>query len=196
LYGKNYFCRIFRNNFVNVLIPFIGTKEADVNDQAVWEQAVAAAGRNYASLSKDVAAQLAALIEDIMRLKHDLVELAISAGSMDICRTCGGECCRYGKYHLSVLDIMACLKSGTDIVTPDFSSNMACPYSNASGCTMTPGYRPMTCVVFNCQLLDEKFTSAQRETFLKNEQDLREAISRTGHITGMRLDRALLLSCS
>ena len=167
-----------------------------MNDQAAWEQAIATAGRNYASLPQDVTAQLDALIEDIMRLKQNLVELVMSAGSEDICRTCGGECCRHGKYHVSVLDIMAYLKTGARQVLPDFSTNPACPYSDVSGCTMAPCYRPMTCVVFNCQLVEDQLASAERETLRGYEQELRNAITRAGHVTGMRLDRALLLSCS
>jgi hypothetical protein len=168
----------------------------NVNDQAAWEQAVVAARRCYTSLPQDVASQLDALTEDIMRLKKILVELVISSGSVDICRTCGGECCRFGKYHVSILDILAYLKCGNNIVVPDFSSNPACPYSNASGCTMAPAYRPVTCVVFNCQLVEDQLTLPQRETFLKTEQELREAISRASQTTGRRLDRPLLFSCN
>lgn len=167
-----------------------------VNDQTAWEQAVAGAKLSYTSLAPATAAELNGLIDDIMLLKQNLVELAMSAGSADICRTCGGECCRYGKYHVSILDIMVYEKSAAELVIPDFSTNPACPYSDVSGCTMIPRYRPMTCVVFNCQLVEDHLTSSRQETMRRYEQELRITITRAGHITGMRLDRALLLSCS
>jgi hypothetical protein len=167
-----------------------------VNDQAAWEQAVASVGSMYVGLPPATAAELNRLIEEIMRLKQMLVELVLAAGSADVCRTCGGECCRYGKYHVSVLDMMAYLKSAAKPVSPDFSINPACPYSDDSGCTMAARYRPLTCVIFNCQQVEDQLTTAQLETFHGFEQELRNTIARAGTITGMRLDRALLLSCN
>ena len=157
---------------------------------------MATAENRSANLPPGTVAELDKLIVDVMRLKQNLVELALSAGSADICRACGGECCLYGKYHVSELDIMAYLKSGAELVIPDFSTNPSCPYSDVSGCTMPPCYRPMTCVIFNCQQVEDKFTSAGREVMRGYEQELRGAITRAGHITDTRLDRALLLSCS
>ena len=167
-----------------------------MNDQDAWEQALAAARISYTRLPPGTAAELDELIECIMRLKQDLVELVMSAGSLEICRICGGDCCRYGRYHVSVLDIMVYLKVGATPVIPDFSSHPACPYSDISGCTMAPRYRPMTCVVFNCQLVEDRLTSVQLDIMRSYEHELRTAITLAGHISGQRLDRALLLSCS
>ena len=165
-----------------------------MDDQAAWEQAVAAARSSYATLSPATAAELDGLIEKIVQLKQKLVETVTAAGSSEICRNCGGECCRFGKFHVTVLDILAYLKNGVQVVIPDFSSNPACPYSNASGCSMSAGYRPMTCVVFNCQQVEEQLSSALQELLYICEQELRESITKGCHITGQRLDRALLLS--
>jgi Fe-S-cluster containining protein len=161
----------------------------------VWEQALVDAGNSYAALQPAIRDELDREIAEIMLLKQQLVELVTAAGSGEICRTCGGECCRFGKYHVSVLDILAYLKRGERTVVPDFGTAPFCPYSDVSGCTMAPHYRPMTCVVFNCQLVEEQLSSAQRDDFRLHEQELREAIARAGRITGKRLDRALLLSC-
>jgi hypothetical protein len=178
------------------MYPVYRGKEMSVNDQASWDQAVDTACKTYSSLTPDSGSELNGLIERIMQLKQNLVELVLSAGSADICRSCGGECCGHGKYHVSVLDIMAYLKIGTTPVVPDFSSDPYCPYSDVSGCTMAPCYRPLTCVVFNCQIVEDQLSPAQRETFRGYEQELRTAITRAGRINSMRLDRALLLSCS
>jgi hypothetical protein len=178
------------------MYPVYRSKEMSVNDQASWDQAVDAVSKTFSSLSPESGSELNGLIDGIMQLKQNLVELVLSAGSADICRTCGGECCGHGKYHVSMLDIMAYEKNGTAPVVPDFSTDPYCPYSDASGCTMAPCYRPLTCVVFNCQLVEGQLTPAQQETFRGYEQELRAAVTRAGRITALRLDRALLLSCS
>ncbi len=170
-------------------------QETHVKDQALWEQALAATRNIYARLPPGCATELDGLIEEIMRLKQNLVELVIAAGSANICQACGGECCRYGRYHVSVLDIMAYLKSGAEPLTPDFSANPACPYSNLMGCTMAARFRPMTCVVFNCQQVEDLLSPLQMQIARGYEQELRDAIGRAGQISGQRLDRALLLSC-
>jgi hypothetical protein len=131
-----------------------------------------------------------------MLLKKNLVEQATAAGSSQICRECGGECCRFGRYHVSVLDILAYLKNNTELPVPDFSTTPACPYSDDSGCIMQSGYRPMTCVVFNCQQVENRLTTNQLETFRTCEQALRDAITRAVRIAGLPLNRSLLLSCS
>jgi len=167
-----------------------------VNDQAVWEQAVATAGEWYSNLPSAIRAELDGLLEEVMQLKERLVEQVTSAGSSTTCRTCGGECCLLGKYHVSVLDILAYRKAGVEPVIPIFSAGPACPYSDASGCLMPPRYRPVTCVIFNCQLIEDRLTTVERDTLLEYEKRLRDTVSRAGHTSGTRLDRPLLLSCS
>lgn len=167
-----------------------------MNDQTAWKQAVVTTSEWYFGLPSGIRTELDGLLEEIMQLKQKLVDLVMFAGSSNICRACGGECCRYGKYHVSVLDIMTYLKTGAEQVTPDFSTTPACPYSDVSGCTMAPSYRPMTCVVFNCQQIEDHLAAAEHKILHGYEQELRDAILKAGHITGMRLDRALLLCCS
>ena len=182
-------------DFVNALIPIIGAKDRHVNDQAAWEQAVATASEWYASLTSATRAELDGLLEEVMQLKERLVEQVTSLGSAATCRTCGGECCLLGKYHVSVLDVLAYHKTGVEPVIPVFSAGAACPYSDASGCLMPARYRPVTCVIFNCQLLEDRLTTVGRETLHGYEMRLRDTVKRAGHTSGTRLDRPLLLSC-
>lgn len=167
-----------------------------MKDQAVWEQALSTAGNWYFGLPSSVRAELDELLEEIMQFKQQLVELVTSSGSAATCRTCGGECCLLGKYHVSVLDILAHLKTGVKPVIPVFSAGPACPYSDASGCLMPARYRPVTCVIFNCQQIEDRLTPADRETLQEYERRLRDTVSRAGQTCGTRLDRPLLLSCS
>lgn len=167
-----------------------------MKDQAVWEQAVASASEWYVGQPPAIRIELDVLLEDIIRLKQELVGLATSAGSAEVCRACGGECCLLGKYHVSVLDILAYRKAGVDPPAPGFDNSPACPYSDASGCLMQPCFRPATCVIFNCQQVEDRLPPAGREQFQACENMLRDTITRAGRISGTRLDRPLLLSCS
>jgi hypothetical protein len=166
-----------------------------VNDQVAWEQAVTKASEWYVDLPPGIKTELDGLLEEIMQLKEKLVEQVTCSGSALTCRTCGGECCLLGKYHVSILDILAYRKSGIDPVIPDFSLNPACPYSNFSGCLMPPRYRPVTCVIFNCQLIEDHLTASERETLYEYEKRLRAAVARAVCLHNSRLDRPLLLSC-
>ena len=167
-----------------------------MNDQAAWQQAVTTATEWYSGLPSAARAELDGVLEEVMLLKERLVEQVTSSGSAATCRTCGGECCLLGKYHVSVLDILAYRKTGFEPVSPDFSAGPACPYSDASGCRMPPRYRPVTCVIFNCQLIEDRLTAVDRETLHEYEKRLRDTVNRAGHTSGTRLDRPLLLSCS
>jgi hypothetical protein len=120
--------------------------------------------------------------------------MVTAAGSSTVCRSCGGECCLLGKYHVSVLDILAYQLSGTPPVMPDFTGHPACPYSGSHGCLMPPGYRPLTCVVFNCQPVEELLDPTALKTFSELEAALRDTVSSACRLCGARLDRPLLLS--
>jgi hypothetical protein len=165
-----------------------------VNDQAAWDQAVATASEWYSGLPSPIRTELDGLIEEIMQLKQKLVEQVTASGSATVCRTCGGECCLLGRYHVTVLDILAYRKTGLEPVVPDFSTGPFCPYSDVSGCTMLPGYRPVTCVIFNCQLIEDRLSETERAALYEHEARLRATVARAGRIQGIRIDRPLLLS--
>jgi hypothetical protein len=61
---------------------------------------------------------------------------------------------------------------------------------------MPPRYRPVTCVIFNCQLIEDRLSPSDRDALHGYERRLRDTVSRAGHTGGIRLDRPLLLSCS
>ena len=167
-----------------------------MNDQAAWNQALTTTSGWYFDLPPDSRLELDGLIEEIMQIKQKLVDLVTASGSSTICRNCGGMCCLLGKYHFSVLDLLAYRKSGNNPPVPDFTSSPACPYSDTSGCSMSPRYRPTTCVIFNCQLIEERLTPAERTTFRDLETKLRDTVAHTGRVHKIRLDRPLLLSGS
>jgi hypothetical protein len=136
------------------------------------------------------------LIDEVMQLKQKLVELVTHAGSSTVCRTCEGQCCLFGKYHVSILDLLAYRKTGAEPLVPVFDPGPACPYADTAGCRMAPGYRPVTCVIFNCQPIEDLLTPGDRHTMQELERKLRETVNRATSLCGRRLDRPLLLSCS
>jgi hypothetical protein len=136
------------------------------------------------------------LLDEIMQLKQRLVELVTTSGSSATCRTCGGECCLLGRYHVSVLDILAYLKTGAELVIPHFTASPACPYAGAAGCLMSSCYRPLTCVIFNCQLIEDSLSATERFSLRGFESRLRATVANTVRIHGTWIARPLLLSCS
>jgi len=166
-----------------------------VDDQQRWNRAVKAADNGYEGLGPGMRLKLDVLVKRIMRLKEDLLEQTLAVGGASICRACSGQCCLNGKYHVSVLDLLAYRMAGVEPVLPDFTRSPACPYSGETGCLMQPCFRPMTCVVFNCEQVEMEMGPDKRTALYATERLLREAISQASRIAGRRLDRALLLSC-
>ena len=166
-----------------------------VDDQQRWNRAVKAADNGYEGLDPGMRLKLEALVGQIMRLKEKLLEQTLAVGSASICRACAGQCCLNGKYHVSVLDLLAYRMDGTEPVVPDFSRSPACPYSGETGCLMQPRFRPMTCVIFNCEQVEMEMGADKRTALYATEGLLRDTISRANRVAGRRLDRAILLSC-
>ena len=167
-----------------------------MNDQQAWDQAVTAADEMYSRLPTGTRVELDGLIDEVMQLKQKLVELVTCAGSSTVCRTCEGQCCLFGKYHVSILDLLAYRKTGAELLVPAFGPGPACPYADISGCRMATGYRPVTCVIFNCQPIEDLLTPDVRQSMQELERKLRETVTLATSLCGTRLDRPLLLSCS
>jgi hypothetical protein len=166
-----------------------------VDDQQRWDRAVEATSRMYDGLPPETRARLDLLITRIMGLKEALVERVLAAGSLSICRACAGACCRSGRYHVSALDLLAFRSCEAEPVAPDFGTAPSCPYGGPEGCRMSPPFRPMTCVVFNCDLVEALMGQEDSAALYTDETLLRDAIVRASRLTGQRLDRPLLLWC-
>lgn len=166
-----------------------------VDDQQLWNRALAEAFRRYDKLAGDVRERLDGQIGEIMRLKQELYDLALTAGSPRLCRECGGKCCLNGKYHVTVLDLLAYRSAGSEPVVPDFSNAPFCPYGDPDGCLMPPPFRSMTCLLFNCDAIEERWGNDTRERFAARERALRDTIGEAERTLRYRAGRAALLSC-
>lgn len=165
-----------------------------MNDTQIWEEGVRTVRGNYGRIPREDRTVLDEQIKRIMMLKEKLAEQTLGAGSAGICRQCGGKCCLHGKYHVTVLDLLAYISSKTEPVAPGFDRGATCPYSGINGCLMPPRFRPMTCVIFNCELVEGRMGPDELTSLYETEIRLRDAIAQAGLIAGQRLDRALLLT--
>lgn len=161
-----------------------------MHDFEAWTSAEAVARTQL----QRVGPEFSFLADRIMNLKAEILGLALSAGSGDICRACQGECCRFGRYHVTLLDLMLIELAGLKPPLPRFGEEGDCPYGNGSGCFFEPRLRPMTCVVFNCELIESRMKDGSRGRGALLEQQLRGAIAAADILAGMRLSRPALLA--
>lgn len=108
-----------------------------MDDQQTWQRALRAIDDWHRGLSEECRTQLGELIGRIMLLKEESLRLGLAAGSAEICRTCGGSCCRYGKYHVTILDLLAFRLNSIDPIA-NFDNFPFCPYGGDEGCLMPP----------------------------------------------------------
>ena len=165
-----------------------------MNDLNIWHRVVADVALIYDRLTADTRARLDAQLSRVMQLKQELYELSHAAGSSHVCKECGGACCLNGKYHVSVLDLLAYRSAMLEPVVPDFGNSPFCPYGGPDGCLMPPSFRSMPCLVFNCELVDNRMADREKERFEAVEHALRIAIHGAEDIVKFRAGRAALLS--
>ncbi|BCS52284.1 hypothetical protein [Geobacter sp. SVR] len=163
-----------------------------MDDQQTWQRALRAIDDWHRGLSEECRTQLGELIGRIMLLKEESLRLGLAAGSAEICRTCGGSCCRYGKYHVTILDLLAFRLNSIDPIA-NFDNFPFCPYGGDEGCLMPPRFRPLTCVIFNCDPIEERMGDDACRSAATLEGELREQIARAERLTGRRLGRPVLL---
>ncbi len=163
-------------------------------DQQNWLHSVEAARKQYELLPAEVRCNLNIIIDEIMFLKSSLLNLTLAAGSSDACRDCGGKCCNNGKFHVSLLDLMAYLRTSAELPVPDFENRPFCPYGCSDGCLMKPGFRSVTCVIFNCELVESLLMDSEQLKLKTLEVQLREKVIQAEQLLGFRVGRPLLLS--
>jgi hypothetical protein len=168
-------------------------QEECVNDQNIWHRVVEDVDVMYDRLAADTRARLDAHLIHVMQLKQELFELSHAAGSSHVCKECGGACCLNGKYHVSVLDLLAYRSAKVEPVVPDFGNSPLCPYGGPDGCLMPPRFRSMTCLVFNCELIESRMGDREKERFEMLEHALRTAIHGAEDMLKFRAGRAALL---
>jgi hypothetical protein len=165
-----------------------------MTDTTTWQLAVAAVTKEFSRLSPGERDRFSSLAEEVWSSKTALHAIAAAADCGGICTDCGGECCRTGKYHFTLVDLLVYLSRGEDLFEPGFN-RPHCPYLGPEGCFMTPGYRPYTCVTFNCDRVMAFLEPSDEERLVRLERELRGLYGRFGVLLGRRVMDGLLLDC-
>lgn len=164
-----------------------------MTDQEMWVAAVSVVCREYGELDDDVRAALAGMVSALRLQKRQLHSLTAGLGAEEYCAECGGACCRTGKYHFSVVDLLAFLASGEEIVEPSFQGG-CCPYMGEDGCQMEPSLRPLPCITFLCEGLSGLLAPEAAERLAGLENGLRTRYGLIEGLFGKPLMKSLLMA--
>jgi hypothetical protein len=163
-----------------------------MTDITTWHLAVDAVTEEFSRLSPSEKEPFSRLAEEVWHCKTALHAIVASADCGSICAACGGECCRTGKYHFTLVDLLVYLSRGEELFEPGFNRPL-CPYLGPSGCIMAPGYRPYTCVTFNCDRVMVFLDPSDEERLARLERKLRDIYGRFEVLLGRRVLDGLLL---
>lgn len=164
-----------------------------MHDLDLWDRAVATVAAEYAALPAALRKKVGETAGAIRLAKQGLHRLALERQGGDICAACGGECCRVGKYHVTVVDVLVYFAADIPLFTPRFDDD-ACPYLGDAGCMMGPPFRPFNCVTFNCERVEDLWEPERVDEFYRREQELRTLYGEMETIFGGRFMHGLLVN--
>ena len=164
-----------------------------MTDREAWHIAVAAVTEEFARLSPSRRAFVGEGAEAVKSAKQALHAIVEEVTAEGICASCGGECCRTGKFHFTVVDLLVYLADSRELFTPRFGQE-ACPYLGVLGCLMAPAYRPYNCITFNCERLELLLAPDEKECLAGHEERLRSHYQRFEEFFGARFLGGLLMT--
>jgi hypothetical protein len=159
----------------------------------MWNNAVALVRREYEALSDNEKAEVGSVAGLIRIKKGEIFSLTENRGSSEICANCRGACCAKGKYHFTVVDLLVFLAGDVELFTPSFDGDL-CPYMGNGRCLMTPSFRPLTCITFHCESLEDLLSTAELERVSSLESGLRNQYAHLEAFFGTRFTQGLLLN--
>jgi hypothetical protein len=162
-------------------------------DRTIWDSATARVTDEFSRLSAGRMLAVTAAAGAIKACKSGLNDIAAAVDAGTVCATCGGACCMSGKYHFTVVDLLVCLVDETELPAPRFGQGV-CPYLGNRGCQMTPAYRPFTCVIFNCDLVEMRLDPLQKKRLYHLEGELRGHYAGLEKLFGRRFMGGLLMN--
>jgi hypothetical protein len=144
-----------------------------MTDSEKWDRGVAALEKEYALLSPGLKVQLDKCAHAVKSRKEQLHKIVSEVRAAHVCAQCLGECCKGGKNHVTVVDLLIYMGERKRLFTPAFELGI-CPYLGKTGCVMKPEYRPLNCITFNCERIEEALEPLERDRFYAVEGELRE----------------------
>jgi hypothetical protein len=133
------------------------------------------------------------LATEIAAAKEAYQQLAASVDADAVCAECRGLCCGHGKHHFTVVDLLGYLSAGRELFTPLFT-NPVCPYHTGCGCLMEPALRPLNCIIFLCDQLDELLAESAKRELGALEKELRRLYCCLESLLGNRFANGLLIT--
>jgi len=164
-----------------------------VTDQQLWSAAVERIKSDHDALPLALKQRLAELAAEVRELKSRHQTTVSLAEVAHLCADCRGLCCRFGKHHFTVVELIGYLSLGRELFSPDFD-NPVCPYHGCSGCLMEPALRPFNCIIFICDQLDNRLEEQAREELAAIESRLRQIYSTFEQLLGNRFASGLLIT--
>lgn len=164
-----------------------------VTDQQVWSAAAEHVKADFHALPQALKLKLAELSAEIMVLKARHQAAAATAAADEVCAECNGLCCRFGKHHFTVVDLIVYLSAGKELFNPSFD-NPVCPYHSGCGCLMEPSFRPFNCIIFVCEQLETGLELAVKDELEAIEASLRRNYAEFDQLLGNRFANGLLIT--
>lgn len=164
-----------------------------MTDREMWDDAVKVVRREYGELGDAVRSALAGMSAALRHEKRSLHALTADRGAEGLCAACMGACCRSGKYHFSVADLLVFLASGEEVFEPSFQAG-SCPYLGMDGCLMEPSLRPFPCISFCCEEIHAGIPSKDLERLSVLENGVRGCYRRIEDLFDKPLMKSLFIS--
>lgn len=164
-----------------------------MTDQELWSASVTAAVREYNLLPSSLRQRVGEIAAEIAAVKGAHQGLAANVDADGICAACRGLCCGHGKHHFTVVDLLGYLAAGLELFTPDFAGPV-CPYHTGRGCLMPPALRPLNCIIFLCDRLEELLTEPAKQELASLEKELRRLYCCLESLLGNRFANGLLIT--
>jgi len=165
-----------------------------VTDDEKWRIGIAAVAEEFAALEQARQDAVVALVRQIMAIKGEIAACFSLVDGAAVCAKCGGECCRAGRYHFTVIDLLAYLVHQRQLFTPSFDSG-ACPFIGAAGCLMAPQFRPYNCVTFVCDRVELGMAPDLRQSFSSLCDRLLACYLEMEELLANRFRSGLLINC-
>lgn len=161
-----------------------------MNDGELWKVATEQVKKEYLSLPGLIRIELDESLKRVAELKSGIAELASADAE---CKKCGGICCRFGKHHFTVVDLLGYFHAGNELFLPDFASQI-CPYHAGAGCLMPPAFRPYNCIIFICEEVECGLAADVLSRLRSMETSLKELYCRVEKLLGNRFENGLLIT--
>lgn len=163
-----------------------------MDDQQLWHSGMARLGELLAALPQETQRMVSLLLDEYGQLKEAIARITSEVDAAALCRQCAGQCCMNGKYRFNVLDACSCVAAGISVAA-SFAQKPLCPYGADTGCLLEARYRPLDCILFVCDDIDQALTSHARQHLDVEEQRLRSCLAELAQLLGEPLATPLLL---